>query len=385
MLGRTYYLLIVVIFVLLTPSNLVSQQFTRAEIGFTTSTLPGNRWTTATDVGLGGRFTYNFSPSFAIESEIDSYLTHIHGGQRWLQFGGRANLAVLGAKAGIRKRDYGLFLKVRPGVLSFGNAAVYGSSSATKRITHAALDLGVASEFYPTARTILRVDIGTLLVRYGDAKLFSSPTGVSISSIGWVDPPWHIAVAAEYRLGRLRNEEESSPLLRRFQVGGQYSLLTLQRSAQTVRDESGIGGWANWNFNKYLGLDGSVLFFPRLVRFADFQQGGRIVQALAGVRSGIRRGHIGVFGKFRPGVQIYTATSQNLTVPGVTSFTDLAFDVGGLIEVYTSRHTLLRFDAGKTIVYYRGRGIIAPNGAPLYVPAFSRSTIQLTSGFGFRF
>jgi hypothetical protein len=366
------------------------QQFTRTEVGVTSSFLPGNRFSSASDFGIGGRFTYNLSSGFAIDSEIDSYLTNLDASQRSFQFGGRAVLGVLGVKAGIRCHKYGIFFKARPGVLSFAGAfssSLFGP--ATTRITHAALDLGVASEFYPSHHAVLRLDIGTLLVRYGDATLFSTPTPTgtfTIRSTGIVGAPWHVAIGASYRLGHpLEEKEEPFHRPARLELGGEYSLLTLERSATTVRDESGFGGWAVWNFKKYVGLDSAVSFFPRQVRFADFQQGGRILQALVGLRSGVQQRHFGIFARFRPGLQLYTDTTQNETQPNLTHFANVAFDLGGSIEVYTSQHTLLRFDAGDTIIHYRARDIIAPDGTALHFPGFTNPTIQLTSGFGFRF
>jgi hypothetical protein len=386
-----FFFLLTLVFIVLIPNRLLSQQFTRTEIGMAASVLAGNRSSSVTDAGLGSRFTYNLSSSFSIDSEFDTYFTNINVGQRSLQDGGRAILGLIGPKAGLRRPTYGIFFKARPGFISFANALSSSSlfgALATKRITHVALDLGLASEFYPSTRTILRLDVGALLVRYGDATLFSAPipNGVfSIRSSGSVNSPWHIAVGAGYRLGTLHEQNESPASAQRFQVGVQYSLFTLERSAGTVRDESGVGGWTNWNFSKYFGLDSGVSFFPRQVRFADFQQGGRILQALVGLRSGIRRQRFGVFGKFRPGLQLYTATEQNQTGASLTHFADAALDLGGIIEIYTSRRTLLRFDAGNTFVHYRGRDVVARDGTPVHIPAFTKSTIQLTSGFGFRF
>ena len=293
---------------------------------------------------------------------------------------------LVGIKSGFRSRRCGVFFAARPGILSFSDAAVFGNPTGTKRITHFAMDLGIASEFYPSARTILRVDVGGLLVRYGDTLLYRDPTsGVSIHSTAGVSAPWHISVGASYRLGRSQETEEISPEPRQFQVGGQYSLLILERSFKTLSDESGIGGWATWNFSRYVGLDSAVLFFPRLYRVADFQQGGRIIQTLIGLRGGIRRGRLGIYVKFRPGLQIYTLTNQVVRRPDDTSFTDLAFDAGGIVEVHTSRHTLLRFDLGDTMIHFRSCDITLSDGTPFHIGGFTNNTIQITAGFGFRF
>lgn len=376
--------------VLVLTAPALAQQFTRTEIGVVTSVLPANRILSATDAGGGVRFTYNLTSSFAIDSEIDSYPTNTGLALTSLQDGGRATSLVIGPKVGIRGRRYSIFFKARPGFMSFSDAFtsadVISNSLATARKTHAALDLGVASDVATSTRTVLRLDIGTLLVRYGDATLFSAG-GFSARTVGRVEAPWHIGVGIGYRLGNLQAGEGSSPSsrLETFQFGGQYSLMTLERSAQTLRDESAIGGWFTWNFSRYVGLDSSFSFFPRQVKFVDFQQGGRIVQALAGIRSGVRRGRLGVFGKFRPGLQLYTLTIQNQQTQNLTPFANPAFDVGGIIEVYTSRHTMLRFDAGNTIIHYAGRNTITFDGTVFKSPAFTRSTIQLTSGIGFRF
>jgi hypothetical protein len=375
---------------LITPKAIPAQQYTRIEGGVGTSVLVGNRFSSATDAGLGARFTYNFTPSVAIDSEFDSYLTNADAA-RSLQFGGHAISGVIGVKAGIRERKFGIFFKARPGFMSFDHAlsssAIFGSF-ATKRITHAVLDLGTVAEFYPSARIILWTDIGTFLIRYGDAKLFSEPTpnGVlSVRSTGRVDVPWRVVAGLSYRFGKLQQKQESIPAQDHVAVGIQYSALTLERSLGTVRDESAVGGWFSFNFFKYVGFDSAINFFPRNVRFADFQQGGRIVQVLAGVRSGVRSGRFGIFGKFRPGMQLYTAATAQDERKGTTQFADVAFDAGGILELYLSRHTQLRFDAGNTILLYRARDIIGVDGTSAHIPSFHKGTIELTTGFGVRF
>ncbi len=375
---------------LVSPRAVPAQQYTRIEGGLGSSVLVSNRFSSATDAGLGARFTYNFTPSIAVDSEIDSYLNN-RDSLRSLQFGGHAISGVIGLKAGIRERKFGIFFKARPGFMSFDHAlsssAIFGSL-ATKRITHAGLDLGIIAEFYPSARTILWTDIGTFLTRYGEATLFSEPTPngtISVRSTGRVDVPWRLAVGLGYRFGKLEQAQENIPAQDHVSAGIEYSALTLERSLGTVRDESAVGGWFSFNFSKYVGFDSAVNFFPRNVKFADFQQGGRIVQALAGVRSGVRRGRFGIFAKFRPGMQLYTAATDQDTRKGTTRFGDIAFDAGGGLELYLSRHTQLRFDAGNTVLIYRARNIITVDGSSVHIPAAHKGTIELTNGFGVRF
>jgi hypothetical protein len=387
---KTTFLLLFLTYLVAIPTTMPAQQYTHVEGGIGSSILVGNRFSTATDAGYGVRFTYNFTPSVAIDSEFDSYLTN-GGSLRSLQFGGHAISGLVGVKAGIRKRQYGIFFKARPGFMSFdhalGSSAIFGGV-ATKRITHAALDLGTIAEFYPSARIIFWADIGTLMVRYGDATLFSEPTpnGVlSARSTGRVDVPWRFAAGLSYRFGKLQQKQESIPEHDHLSVGIQYSVLTLERSLETVRDESAVGAWFTWNFSKYMGFDSAVNFFPRDVKFADFQQGGRIIQTLAGIRSGVRRGRLGVFGKFRPGMQLYTAATAQDQQKGTTHFGDIAFDAGGILELYLSRHTQLRVDAGNTVLFYRSRDVVGLDGTSVHIPGFHKGTIELTTGFGVRF
>jgi hypothetical protein len=362
----------------------IAQEFTRAEIGAESSILFQNRFVSLTDVGIGGRFTYNFTPSVAIDSEVNSYFTN--SASRSLQDGGRAFVGLIGPKAGIRRDRFGVFFKARAGVMSFSNvltsAVVFGNLE-TARKTHAALDLGAATEFYPSARTILRFDIGRMLVRYGDSTEFTSPTGELLAATGIITGPWHLEVGTSYRLGSLHEGHEPSPAPERFTAGVQYSLFSSNRGFQEfVRDESGGGGWFTWNFSKYVGLDASSTFFPRVIHLADFQQGGRMFQVLAGVRAGVRRSRFGVFGKFRPGIQRYSITE--LDIFRDAPFTDIALDAGGIIEFYGTRHSVFRFDAGNTSIHYRGKDIPIPNGI-FHAPAFTNNAIQLSVGFGFRF
>src|SRR5262249_25627961 len=75
-----------------------AQEYTKTEIGVSSSTLVQNRIFLVTDTGVGARLTCNFTPSFAFESEFDSYLTNTE--TRSIQDGGRAIAALIGPKAG---------------------------------------------------------------------------------------------------------------------------------------------------------------------------------------------------------------------------------------------------------------------------------------------
>src|SRR6185437_5910602 len=153
----------------------------------------------------------------------------------------------------------------------------------------------------------------SLLVRYGDSTLLDVPLSNGLSeevrAFGLVSSPYHFLLGASYRLGSLRTASENETAASRIQFGLQYSLQTLQRDVLVTRDESAAGGWLTYNLGRHFGIDAAVDFFPREMKFVSFQQGGQMIQALAGVRWGVRRDRWSVFAKFRPGAQIYTLTT----------------------------------------------------------------------------
>ena len=373
--------------------DLRAQDFTRTEVGITNSILFSNRLEKVTDAGLGGRFTWNLSPNLALEAEADGYFTGSDLTRDMLTSGSLASVFA-GPKAGIRRRNFGVFFKSQIGVLSYSDVITstgVRGSLATSRRTHAAMDMGGVVEFYPSRRLVLRADIGEVLARYGDSTQITFPSGGELRTEGLVPAMTHFTFSASYRMGQVRTDPETSSVPSPLQFGIQYSLQTLQREILVTRDESAVGGWLTYNLGRHFGLDAAANYFPRKDHLVGFQQGGKMIQAFAGVRWGVRRDHWGIFAKFRPGAQIYTLTEGfdfrqffDPRQPLPTS-TVLAFDAGGIFEIYTSRHTMLRFDAGDTRILFHDRHFLDFTGAPFTVPGGNRPSIQLTGGFGFRF
>jgi hypothetical protein len=120
------------------------------------------------------------------------------------------------------------------------------------------------------------------------------------------------------------------------------------------------------------------------------QDGGRMLEALGGIRVGARRGRLGVFGKARLGTLTFTATEQSVTGTianpqvNLSRFTNVATDIGGIIEYYASARLTFRFDAGQTSIFYRER-TVPQFGVPFQFPAISLNAMQLAVGIGYRF
>jgi hypothetical protein len=117
--------------------------------------------------GVGGRVGYNFHENFALDAEANFFpearLGNNHSGAKTQAFAG--------LKAGGRAKYAGLFGKVRPGVMGIGEVTSGFNCDRTSfgsvcrpRHTHFALDAGAVVEFYPTRRSIIRVDVGDTMV-----------------------------------------------------------------------------------------------------------------------------------------------------------------------------------------------------------------------------
>ncbi|HZG51223.1 MAG TPA: outer membrane beta-barrel protein [Pyrinomonadaceae bacterium] len=213
----------------------------------------------------------------------------------------------------------------------------------------------------------------------------------------------------------------------RFEMGGQFSVLNASNGRASVtttvqciippcpvvtstsegqKAEPGFGARLGYNFTESFALEAEGNFFPREREFG----GGRKSQALIGVKAGKRFEQVGVFVKARPGLVHFSEgdLQERSDVACITIFppprgcfeargrTHFAFDVGGVFEYYPSRRTLIRFDAGDTIIRLgRHRVPIVINtdpvsGAPVRVgvvtaPSETTHNFQGSLGFGFRF
>lgn len=132
--------------------------------------------------GVGARAVFNFNSFFSLEGEGNFFLNNA---SPKLASGGRAIEGLFGPKIGLRTENFGIFAKVRPGVISFSNTVQgiivnptlpFSFSIQTGRLTEPALDLGTVIEFYPAKHWAWRTDIGDTMVFYRS----SSFSGIQI-------------------------------------------------------------------------------------------------------------------------------------------------------------------------------------------------------------
>lgn len=124
-----------------------------------------------TEPGLGGRFTYNLNRTFSLEAAGYFFPRECFGCVN----DGRMMQAVGGLKAGKRFERWGIFGKVRPGIVSFsdGEFSLLPVGPVTpstmfeldrRRVTSFATDVGAVLEFYPSKRIVTRFDASDTII-----------------------------------------------------------------------------------------------------------------------------------------------------------------------------------------------------------------------------
>jgi Outer membrane protein beta-barrel domain len=148
----------------------------KVEIGGQYTLLRFSDFGTISDNGVGGRVGYNLSENFGLESEFNFFpqeRANLANGTSLT--GSRRMQGLFGAKYGIRSEKFGIFGKIRPGFIRFGEGDVVPGVSATEF----ALDIGGIVELYPTRPVGLRFDIGNTLIRYGSRDFTSNNLQIS--------------------------------------------------------------------------------------------------------------------------------------------------------------------------------------------------------------
>lgn len=341
-------------------------------------------------------YTHNLSPSLAIEGTFVPTGTFRKMAE---SDAGRETLALGGVKTGWRGRRWGFYGKVQAGVANFSCGDwIYGPQfqfyTKCTRLTDFAIEYGGVAEYRLSSRYAIRVDAGHLMLAEFDHELEGG------------------GPVAPYREGAIRHHLDAQiGVTRRF--GGQESvrpegtpdrsnwdagvLFALQPRTQInfayLDPYPEWGLWASWNFSKYVSWDTSVLRSPRnqdRIETIDYQAGGRAIEALTGAKVGIRRDHMGYFAKIRPGTITFSKTQRQLdiaTTPATFDngmFTDFVLDTGGVLEVYPSRHSILRFEAGDAQIFYRAKDVYE-NGAKFPIAGKTQPSLFAGFGAGFRF
>src|SRR5947199_1690449 len=188
----------------------------------------------------------------------------------------------------------------------------------------------------------------------------------------------------------------------KVELGAQFTSFTL---FPPVREgfqppnmtEPGFGGRVTYNLTKRLAIDSELNFFPNKNVF-QFLGERRALQGQFGVKWGKRFKKFGMFAKARPGflsvgdVFFYEPgasldTGFGFSIPNarIARRTHLTADAGAVLEFYPSRRTIVRFDAGDTMVRY-GKSFEPINFDSTHLttaPAELKHNLQLSGGVAF--
>lgn len=135
-----------------------------------------------TNAGIGGRASFDLSRWASLEAEINvtphdnaayTAVSPSDAVVRTIYHRRRAD-ALFGTKLGLRGERFGAFARVRPGIVRLtdkglacvGQPCAFSSFVRPVYHTELALDLGGTFEFYPSARTVARFDLGDLMIRH---------------------------------------------------------------------------------------------------------------------------------------------------------------------------------------------------------------------------
>ena len=173
-MNRTSFLAAVIsVFLLHSVALSQSQDLPKFELAGEFTTFERGGFEARTEPGLGGRFTYNLNKTFSLEAAGYFFPKECFGCAN----NGRVIQTVGGLKAGKRFESWGIFGKVRPGIVSFSdgefNISPTGPVAPTtvfeiqsSRVTSFATDVGAVLEFYPSKRIVTRFDAGDTITYF---------------------------------------------------------------------------------------------------------------------------------------------------------------------------------------------------------------------------
>jgi len=350
-------------------------------------------------------YTRNLSSTLAVEGTVEP----------WTQFfrtnaleSGHGTLALGGVKAGWRGREWGFYGKTQVGIASWscgGWDYAPHPYSKCSRITNFALEYGGVVERHLFGRYALRMDAGHLLSTEFDQVLKHFPNGGSVYRGGGTLQHLDVRIGITRSFGVVRDAgSERVPEKASWDLGASFALQPRDEALYSILDVyPGPGLWASWNFCRHVSWDSAIIhsgpYRKEQYVFSVPQAGGRALEVLTGLKMGLRRDHMGYFAKLRGGTITFGEAERRIgLLPDGTffirrgMFTNPVLDVGGVWEVYPSRHTVLRFDAGSATIFYQPKDLWqyvpvhgVEVGTKYSVPGQAQTSLLLSFGVGIRF
>jgi hypothetical protein len=304
-----------------------------------------------------------------------SRILAIEGRSLWIDEGpsARAQLSAGVRATFIRRPKFSIYGVALPGRYYVPSSPVFFDRS------HFALDLDLGIAF-PIARSFVgRVEVDRDIHAFPSTAVPPDALGRPMADIpGQVGSRWNLSVVLAYGVGQPVPRPNLVTADGRWTVGPQFGV-TIATSATPVGT---FGGFISCRLSRLVDIDGTVSTSITGDLPAGLEEGGRLTQAVAGIKVGVREGQLGVFFKFRGGVNSWANT--RVTETEYERATHPAYDLGGVIEYSITKATLLRLDVGESVSIYRQR-----------VPSFEGTfflrsgpavyTLPMSVGLGLRF
>lgn len=394
-----------------------AQQYSNHEIsvGLQAQTW-GKRYFNGSDQFAFGHYLQIPTPSLTYTHNLSSTLAIEGTAEPWTQFfrtnaleSGHETLALGGIKAGWRGKRWGFYGKTQAGIATWGCGAWYYNPSPyseCSRITNFALEYGGVIEHRLFGSYSLRVDAGHLLSTEFDHVLARYTNGLAAEYRGGGTlQHLDVRIGLTKSFGSIHDAgSERVPERASLDLGASFLLQPRDQAMNTILNAyPGPAIWVSWNFSRHVSWD-TALIHSEPYRNGEFvfsapQAGGRALEALTGLKMGLRRDRMGYFAKLRGGTITFGAAERRVGIlPNGSKFIDRGMftnpvvDVGGVWEVYPSRHTILRFDAGSATIFYQPKTVLqyTPQngvevGTKVSTPEQTHPGLLLSFGGGIRF
>src|SRR5215831_3600468 len=178
----------------------------------------------------------------------------------------------------------------------------------------------------------------------------------------------------------------------RYELGGLITYTFLReigtRDVGVGTESGGLGGRLVYRAFPLLDFESEINFLP-----GNSATSGNHLQGLFGVKAGKRWEKAGIFLKTRPGFIHFSRDPFGVKEPGSSLFsteraasTEPDIDLGGVLEYYTARGLILRFDLGDSVIHYARRTVRTSDLQPPFeAGGFTTHNWQGSFGISFRF
>lgn len=192
----------------------------------------------------------------------------------------------------------------------------------------------------------------------------------------------------------------------KLEAGGIFSLL-FDKPADKSIILPGFGGRITFNPAKHLALEGEIKFYPErnfgrpspgdlaMSGIGKVNYNGPAMVSVYGVKAGVRRGKVGIFGKARPGFAIfhpvYDCAPHAADVSQCTEIRkkEFAMDFGAVFEGYLPHRLMVRFDAGDSYLRFGSTSMLFSGSGVRWInypySADNRHRLYVDMGIGVRF